>query len=306
MDAKALRGNLLLFTAALVWGATFVAQRQGMDHMGPLTFSGVRFLAGALCLLPLAMMARRRGFLKAAIAGRPWLPLWGSLLSGTLMALGINFQQVGLVWTTAGKAGFITGLYVVIVPVFGLFWKQRPGPGVWVGAPLAAAGLYFLSVTGGFTLAKGDGWVLVCAFAWAFQVLAVGWLSPRMDSFVLAFGQALVCAAWSLALAFVLEDPTLASLKAAWFPLAFGSIASVAVGFTLQVIGQRDAPPAHAAIILQLESVFAALAGWAILGEIMGDRALLGAGLMMTGMVTAQVWTARDKARSRAAARRGV
>ncbi len=295
MNTRILRANLLLFTAAVVWGTTFVAQRIGMDYVGPLTYSGVRFAMGSLFLLPFVLRRRNLGAMTPNGTHGKWLPVWGGCLAGAAMAAGINLQQVGLVYTTAGKAGFITGLYVVIVPILMLFWRQRPGLGAWIGASLGAAGLYLMSVTEGFSLAPGDAWVLACAFVWACHVLIVGWLSPKMDSYILAFGQASVCALISLAVAVFTEDITLAGLKAAWLCLLYGGIMSVGVGFTLQVVGQKDSPPAHAAIILQLEAVVAALSGWIILNETMSSRALLGAGLMLAGMLLAQLWALRKQ-----------
>ncbi|MEW5725978.1 MAG: DMT family transporter [Thermodesulfobacteriota bacterium] len=286
---RILRANTLLFLAAVVWGCTFVAQRAGMDHLGPLGFTGLRFTLGALCLLPLAWLRRRVPPPDFLSAGK-WTWLWGGGLAGVIMFAGINLQQIGLVQTTAGNGGFITGLYVVIVPLMGLLWASRPGLGVWTGAVLGAVGLYLLSVTKGFRLTPGDGWVLACAFVWAIHVWILGWLSPRMDSCVLAFGQAAVCAVLSWIAALLWEEMTWAGVVAAWLPLLWGGFMSVAVGFTLQVMGQKDSPPAHAAIILSLESVVAAVSGRLLLQESMTSRALLGAGLMLAGMLIAQLW----------------
>jgi len=297
MEKKVFKANIFLFLAALVWGVTFVAQRAGMDHLGPFTYSGVRFALGALFLAPLAWRGYKLDSLRPFRPGGKWIVVWGGVLAGLAMAAGINFQQAGLVYTTAGKAGFITGLYVIIVPILGLFWSQRPGLGVWIGAPLAAVGLYFMSVTEGFSLAPGDALVLVCAFAWAGHILVLGWLSPRMNPYVLACGQAAVCSFLSLTIAAFTEDFSLPALWAARVPILWGSVMSVGIGFTLQVLGQKDSPPAHAAIIMQLEAVFAGLSGWLILGEIMSFRAVFGAGLMLAGMLTAQIWAWKQPAR---------
>jgi drug/metabolite transporter (DMT)-like permease len=290
MDSRIIRANLLLFTAAAVWGGTFVAQRMGMEHLGPLSYSGIRFLIGALALAPLAWIQKSKppaDFLKAG--SRPWL--WGSLVIGSVLFLGINLQQKGLVTTTAGNAGFITGLYVVIVPILGLLWGHRAGAGVWLGVAMGAAGLYLLSVTETFTLAPGDAWVMACAVVWAGHVWLIGWLSPRVQTAVLAFGQAAVCGVFSLGVSFIAgETITLEAMKAAWGALLWGGFMSVGVGFTLQVAGQKDSPPTHAAIILSLEAVVAALAGWLVLGESLTRRSLIGAGLMLTGMLVAQLW----------------
>jgi len=290
-NLQALKGNMFLFLAAFAWGTTFVVQRTAMDHMGPFFYSGLRFLLGSIFLLPIALYRvrnRRPSEWQREKLGK-WLPLWGSCLAGLLICLGINLQQTGLIYTTAGNAGFITGLYVVIVPFLGIFFGFRISLGVWIGAPLAAIGLYLLSVTQGFTLTPGDAWILASAFVWAVQVLTVGLLSPKIDSIVLAFGQSFVCAVLSLILAVILEDTSLAAIRTAWFEIAFGGIISVGVGFTLQVVGQKYSPPSYAAIILQLEAVIAALAGWFFLNEIMSSRALAGAVLMLFGMLIAQM-----------------
>jgi len=290
-NLQVFKGNLFLFLAALAWGTTFVAQKTAMENMGPFLYSGLRFLLGSLFLLPMALYrirGNRASHWQREKLGR-WLPVWGSCLTGTLICLGINLQQIGLVYTTAGNAGFITGLYVVIVPFLGVLFGFPIGLGVWLGAPLAAAGLYLLSATGGITLAPGDAWVLASAFVWAVQVLTLGMLSPKTDSVVLAFGQSLVCAVLSLALAFFVEDIHSAALLSSWFEIAYGGIISVGIGFTLQVIGQKYSPPSHAAIIMQFEAVFAAVAGWVFLNEIMTSRTLAGAGLMLLGMLIVQM-----------------
>ena len=296
MNHHVLKANALLLVACLAWGTTFVAQRVGMDFMGPFLYTGMRFSIGALCLAPWAWYGhkKRRRTLSAGKnpAERP--PWWGILLAGGLLCAGINLQQIGLIYTTAGKAAFITGLYVVIVPLLGLFGAQKPeGPGLWIAVPMAAIGLYLLSVTEAFRLSPGDGWVLACAFAWAGQILFLGWLSPKMNSFVLAFGQSFICAVLSLSIALIVEEVRLSVLLSGLVPVLYGGIVSVGIGFTFQVIAQKDAPPAHAAIIFQFEAVVAAVSGWFILGETMGLRALAGAVLMFASMLVAQLWGAK-------------
>jgi drug/metabolite transporter (DMT)-like permease len=296
MNPKTLRANVLLFVASLLWGTTFVAQRMGMDHMGPFLFSSLRFALGASILAPLAWREIKRGAPIYRNCPSKWQPFWGVFLAGCLLCGGINLQQIGLVHTTAAKAGFITGLYVIIVPLLGLFFGQKPGLGLWIGAPLAVIGLYLLSVRHHFQLARGDGWVLACAFAWSGQILYLGWLSPKINSFFLAFGQSLVCAVLSLLMALFFEKNLVVPSWNALGPVVYGGIMSVGIGFTLQIIGQKASPPAHAAIIFQLEAVVAALSGWIVLGETMGGRDLSGAALMVAGMLTAQLWTTGKKA----------
>jgi len=195
------------------------------------------------------------------------------------------------VYTTAGKAGFITGLYVIIVPLMGLFLGQWPGWGGWVGACLATIGLYLLSMTEALTFAPGDLWILFGAFFWAAHVLALSWLSPRMERLKLACTQYAVCSSLSLLGAYFTETITLDGIKGAIIPILYGGILSVGIAYTLQVVAQRHAPPIHAAIILSLEAVFAALAGWLILGEMLSLRGLIGCALMFTGMLSALLWS---------------
>ncbi|MBW2340408.1 MAG: DMT family transporter [Deltaproteobacteria bacterium] len=289
MNQRVYRADSLLLVAAIIWGSAFVAQRVGMSHVGPLTFNGIRFALGAMVLLPLI----RRRDPESEVEGGPaqhsmvWPTVGGGALVGLVLFVAATLQQVGLVYTTAGKAGFITGLYVIIVPLLGLFWGHRPGWGGWLGAGLATVGLYLLSVTGTFTFAPGDLWELFGALFWATHVLLLSWLSPRMDGIRLACGQYAVCSLLSLIVAGFTEAFTLDGLHGALIPILYGGILSVGVAYTLQVVAQRDAPPTHAAIILSLEAVFAALAGWLILDEMLSLRGLIGCILMFSGMLTA-------------------
>lgn len=284
MRPEALKADGLLLLTAAIWGAAFVAQRAGMEHLGPMAFNGIRFALGALALLPLAMRS-------AGGPAEPYTPrgaLLAALAAGLVLFLGASFQQWGMVYTTAGKGGFITGLYVILVPIFGLFLGQRPGAGCWLGAVLAVAGLYLLSVSGDFTMEWGDVLVLVSAVFWSAHVLVVGAVSRRMNPVRFACAQYSICAVLSLAAALALEETTLAGVMGAAIPILYGGLMSVGVAYTLQVVAQRDAHPAHAAILLSLEGVFAALAGWVLLDETIPLRGLLGCVLMLAGMLAAQ------------------
>ena len=291
MQSRVVRANIFLFITAAVWGSGFVAQRSGMEYVGPMTFNAVRFAIGALSLVPLVIWSSRRGPAPATdVAASPRQAVLGAMLAGSVLFLGVALQQIGLIHTTAGKAGFITGLYVVLVPFLGLFIGQRPGLGGGVGAAAAALGLYLLSVTADFSLAQGDAWVLASAVFWAVHVHVLGKLSPRMDCIKLAFGQFAFCSLIHFVAAFATEDITLASIAEGWFPIVYGGIMPVGVAYTLQVVAQKDAPPTHAAVILSLEAVFAALGGWLVLGESMSTRGGLGCALMLTGMLITQLW----------------
>ena len=292
MTYATLKSDTLLMLTATIWGFAFVAQRVGMDFVGPFTFNGVRFALGSLSLLPLLFFSRRQRSKIDSIRPHPSTKqvLWGGCLAGIALYLGASLQQVGIVYTTAGKAGFITGLYVVIVPILGLLWRQRPGTGTWVGAFLAVVGLYLLSVTETLVIAFGDSLVLVGAFFWAGHVLLLGWLSPKVNPLMLAFLQFAVCSLLSLVTALFTEIITLQAIRQAGLPIFYGGVFSVGIAYTLQVVAQRKARPAHAAIILSLESAFAALGGWLILGEVLSLRGLMGCLLMLAGMLFSQLW----------------
>ena len=292
MNIQTVKSNTLLLITAAIWGFAFVAQRVGMDYLGPFTFNAARFILGSLSLLPLLLISRDQRPASENIMPRPgWkLVVFGGFSAGFLLFMGMSLQQVGLVYTTAGKAGFITSLYVVLVPILALFWKQSTNPGTWIGAVLAAIGLYFLSVTESFTVEFGDLLEFLCAFFWAGQVLMIGWLSPRIQSVKLAFTQFAVCAILSLLVAVGFEEISWNALVQATWPILYGGIMSSGVAFTFQVIGQRHTHPAHASIIMSLEAVFAALGGWLLLNEMLSMRGLLGCGLMLGGMLISQLW----------------
>lgn len=292
MKAATFKSDALLLLTAAIWGFAFVAQRMGMDHVGPFTYSGVRFALGALTLAPLLLAGRRSSDdFFAPMSSREFV-CGGGLLGGVLFAA-VSLQQMSLLYTTAGKAGFITGLYVVIVPILGLFWGQRPSAGTWAGAGLAAAGLYLLSVTADFRIEYGDGLVLASAFFWGLQVLMVAWLSPRTRPVSLAFYQFSVCALLSLIGAVLFESWRWAAVAAAAGPILYGGVLSVGVAYTLQVVAQRDAHPAHASILMSLEAVFAVFGGWMLLGETLSQRGLAGCALMLAGMLLSQLWVVR-------------
>jgi len=303
VNTRAFRSDILLFITAAIWGLAFVAQRVGMDHVGPLTYNGVRFALGALALVPLVMRMEKGRTTTAIAAGadKKRLAIGGGLL-GLALFCGATLQQMGLAEpqlaamgfaaSTAGKAGFITGLYVVFVPIFGLLLAQRTGWGTWVGAGFAVIGMYLLSVTTDMTISFGDALVLVSALFWAGHVLLIGKLSPGMDAVdavKLSTVQFAICAVLSLIGAVATEEITLVGLQGAALPIAYGGIMSVGIAYTLQVVAQRDAKPAHAAIILSLEAVFAAIGGWMLLGEVLTVRALIGCGLMLAGMLLSQL-----------------
>ncbi|MCG9746220.1 DMT family transporter [Shewanella sp. Isolate8] len=280
----------MLLLAAAIWGFGFVAQRLGMESLEPFAFNGLRFVIGALSLLPLIWFLQRRGRLKG-VKDSGFLPraLLGSSICGGILFIAASFQQVGLLYTTAANAGFITGLYIVLVPVLGLLLKHSTGSNTWIGCAVAAVGLYFLSVGENFSVTYGDSLQLIGALFWAMHILAVDHFTSRVAPVVLACGQFLVCALASFLVSLVLETTTMAGVQQAWAALAYAGLVSVGVAYTLQVLAQKHAHPAHAAIILSLETVFAAIGGILFLGESLSGRALFGCSLMLLGMLISQL-----------------
>ncbi|MFH1446031.1 MAG: DMT family transporter [Chloroflexota bacterium] len=279
----------MLLTAA-IWGFAFVAQRAGMTYMGPFTFNAVRFLLGGSTLLGVACLFKKQ--LKFGGEDKIYKSrtlFLGGIFTGLVLFGGASLQQMGLVGTTAGKAGFITGLYVVLVPIMGLLIGRKTSWLNWTGAVLAVIGLYLLSVREGFSISPYDLVVLMGAMLWAVHVHLIAYFSPKVGALRLAIFQFLVCGILSLSAAIIFENPALEGLRNGWLPLLYGSFLSVGLAHTLQIVVQRKTAPSHAAIIMSLESMFAALGGWLILGESLGERGLLGAGLMLAGMLVSQL-----------------
>ncbi len=297
MKSATFRADAILLLAAAIWGTGFVAQRAGMAYVGPMTFTALRLAIGALVLVPLICKrrssSRRRNEASGAESGAG-STLRRGLLAGTVMFVAIGLQQIGLVHTTAGKAGFITGLYVVFVPMIGILVGQRINLATWCGAALATAGLYFLSVAGQIAINPGDLFVLASAVVWAGHVQVIGWLSPKTDSVRLAAMQFSTGAVLGLVAAMLTEEITFTRILACKWWILYGGVFPVAIAFTLQIKGQRDAPPAHAAILMSLETVFAAGTGWLVLGETLGNREFIGCALMLAGMLVSQMGRRND------------
>jgi drug/metabolite transporter (DMT)-like permease len=285
-----IKSNLILLLAAAIWGFAFVAQRVGMENVGPFTFNGVRFLLGSLSLIPLILYFRDDSQtlhkeLKSAV-----LP---GLLAGTVLFIGASLQQLGLIYTTAGKAAFVTCLYIVLVPVLGIFLRQKVGKGTWLGCILAVMGLYFLCIKESSSIQIGDLLELSGALFWSFHILIIGYFSRRVDVLKLSCFQCITCSVLSLATAIITETIAISGILAAAIPILYGGICSVGIAYTLQVVGQKNAPPAHAAIILSMETVFAVIGGFLLLGERMGTQEIAGCILMFAGMLVSQLQSLR-------------
>ena len=300
MVKKTASWDLLLLVTAVIWGFAFVAQRVGMDYMGPYAFNGIRFALGAFSLVPFIIWQSRKQPAKDIKKPPKNLLIIGGLAAGVLVFFGASFQQVGLMSTTAGNAGFITGLYMVIVPVMGLAIGQRTNKGTIIGITLAVFGLYFLSVTEDFTIAWGDVLVLIGAFFWAAQVLVISYFSPKLDSLKLAFLEFLICSILSMIVALAIETITWEGISGAAVPLLYGGLASVGVAYTIQVFAQKKTHPSHASIIMGMEAVFAVIGGWMFLNEMLSFRGFIGCGLMLAGMIISQLWgMKREKSQKR-------
>ncbi|MDB5979346.1 MAG: transrane protein [Pseudomonas sp.] len=295
MRRQALRADILMLITAMIWGSGFVAQTSGMAHIGPYLYTGLRFALGSLCLLPLIL---RGPATVEAVKPEPFLTqglLLGGLVMGLALATGINLQQVGLLFTSVTNAGFITGLYVIVVPLLGLLLGHKTGMGTWLGAGLAVAGMFLLSVGDNFHVAPGDWLQLIGAFVWGGHVILVGIFASRHDPIRLAFLQFVTCSVVSLILALIFEDIHLPSIIAAAPAILYGGVVAVGIGYTLQVIAQKDAIASHAAIILSLEAVFAAIAGALLLNESLQLKGYFGCALMLAGMLLAQLWPSSDQ-----------
>ncbi len=278
----------LLLVTAMIWGFAFAAQRSGMRDMGPFAYSAARFALGTLSLLPLLALRKRPR--PASRRPLPARAAW-TALAGLVLFLGVNFQQLGLVRTTAANAGFITTLYVILVPLAGLFLGRSPGARAWAGAGLAVAGLYVLGFQEGFTMAPGDLLELVGALFWTIHILLINRLVTRMDALEIAVGQVVTCSVLSLAVALVREPAPFRGLVPAAIPILVGGLLSIGVAYTLQIVAQKTAHPAHASIILSMEALFAGIGGVLFLREPLTGRLVSGGLLMLAGMALSQSGT---------------
>ena len=300
MSTKYIKSDLLLLLTGAIWGLAFVAQRIGMEHIGPHLFNGLRFGLGSLFLLPFLFSKTKRNTKNRtphAIKTENKYILLGGSIVGIILFIAAALQQIGMIYTTAGNGGFITGLYVILVPIFGLLIKQKTNLGTWTGTILAVIGLYFLSVTDQLSISKGDLFVFSSAIFWAIHVLTISWLAPKVESLKLAIFQFSICAVLSLITAIITEEIELNSIIEATPAILYGGIMSVGVAYTLQIVAQKKAPPAHAAILLSLEGVFAVIGGLLVLGETMSLRGYIGCLLILTGMLLSQLYTFIKKLR---------
>lgn len=297
---KGIFTSFLLLLTAMIWGMGFVAQSSAMDFVPPYLFNFLRFLLAVIFLSPLYYFVKKRkgtnlldtqNLQKHGLADGAGFfhSVWfAGLVAGFILFVGSALQQVGIIYTSVANAGFITSLYIVMVPVLGIFLRQKIGLQIWLGVILASFGLYFLSIEDSLTLSKGDFLQLVGALFWALHVISIGYYSPRFDALFLSLLQFATAGILSLIVALVMEDINFAFILDGWLPIFYAGVISTGVGFTLQVVAQKRAGAAQAAILLSTEALFAALGAWLILGETMTERKIFGASLMFIAFLLAQ------------------
>ncbi len=287
MKDKMFFSELLLLITAAIWGFAFVAQRVGMNFLKPFTYNGIRFLLGALTLIPV-LFVFKSGLKKIYITLKDF---YGIIITGIVLFIASNLQQIGIVYTTAGNAGFITGLYVIIVPLFSVILKKKTPLIFFVSAIFSLTGLYFLSMEGRFEINKGDLIVAIGSFFWAIHIMIISYYSKKINNLILAIGQFFVCGALSIITAFLFEiegKQIIKNIIDAKYPILYGGILSISVAYTLQIFGQKKAHPVVASIIMSLEALFAFLGGVLILKESLGLYRIVGAILMLGSMILAQ------------------
>lgn len=281
----------MLLLTAFIWGTAFVAQSVGMDYLEPFTFNGVRCLIGAIALLPCIWFFNRGKEKENKIndenAKRDLIK--GGIACGILLFAASSLQQIGLVYTAAGKAGFITAFYIVLVPVFGIFLHKKIGWKVWTAVAIALAGLYFLCIPEAFTIGVGDIYVLLCALIFSVHILVVDHYAPKVDGVKLSCIQFLVAGIVSIPFMLILESPKMGNMMTSWFPLIYAGVFSCGIAYTLQILGQKNVNPAIASLILSLESCFSVLSGWVILGERLSARETIGCIMMFAAIILAQI-----------------
>lgn len=305
MKKTQMRNSLLLLLTAVIWGVAFVAQSVGMDYVGAFTFNCVRSIIGGLVLIPCIVFLKNLKYKEMGGQGKlsvkeslqvTRVELVGGICCGVALFAASNFQQFGISYTTVGKAGFITALYVVIVPIMGLFFKKKVSFVIWISVVLSVVGLYLLCMTeNSFSLAFGDLLVLICALLFSVHILVIDYFSPKGDGVIISCIQFFVSGILSGVMMFLFETPRAEGILAAWMPILYAGVLSCGVAYTLQIVGQKDMNPTVASLILCLESVVSALAGWLILGQALNAREMAGCFLMFFAIVLAQLPAAQKQ-----------
>ena len=291
---KKMRGNLMLLVTALIWGTAFVAQSAGMDHVEPFTYNGIRTLIGGLVLIPVILFFDRIKPAEQRLSAEEQKTVTrnsviGGVFCGLFLFVASSFQQFGISMTTAGKAGFITALYIVLVPIAGLFLKKKAPRAIWLSVALAVAGLYFLSINEEFHITQGDFLMLLCALCFTGHIMVIDHFTQRVNGIELSCMQFLFCALLSGGGMVLTETPTWAGIVSCAIPLLYVGILSSGVAYTLQILAQKGSNPTVVSLLMSLESVFATVFGALILHEMMSGREIFGCGLMLVAVVLAQL-----------------
>lgn len=281
-----MKGSLALLLATVIWGSTFVAQSVGVEHIGPFTFLTVRCFLAVATLLPMIALQNRKNFLNALKNKKLWR---SGIPCGIALFVGATLQQMGLLYTTAGKGGFITAMYIVLVPIFGLLVHRKPPKTALLSVAIAAVGLYCISGAGITSINIGDVLMLLCAGAFAVQILLIDRLSPGVDSVALNMVQSLVCALICSVFMLIFEEPKMDMILISWFPLVYAGVLSMGIAYTLQIVGQKKLEPTTASLLMSFESVFAALSGWLLLNESLSWIELLGCVLVLGAILLSQI-----------------
>lgn len=291
INTKKLRGNILLLITALIWGTTFVAQSEGTAHIGPFTFNCMRSLISFIVLIPVVLIMNKSDK-KDSLALKSKFTktlLLGGISCGAAMFIGSTFQQTGISYTTAGKAGFITALYIVIVPLTGIFFKKKVPVFVWISVVIAVAGMYLLCIKEGFAIGKGDLLVFFCALGFTAHILVIDYFSNKADCVMMSCIQFLMNGILSGIMMLIFEKPDISSIIQCAFPILYAGLLSGAIGYTLQIVAQKDTDPTVASLLMSLESVFAALSGWLILHEVLTLKEFIGCMLIFAAVILAQI-----------------
>jgi drug/metabolite transporter (DMT)-like permease len=279
-------GTLSIALATVIWGSAFVAQSVGMEHIGPFTFLAVRGALAVATLLSMIALQNRGKFMNILTDKRLWQ---AGIPCGIALFIATGLQQVGLLYTTAGKGGFITAMYIILVPVFGLFVHRKPPKTALLSVVIATMGLYFISGAGMTSINLGDILMLLCAAAFAVQILLIDRFSPELDSMALNMAQCLVCSLLCGIFTLLFEQPEAANIVDCWLPLAYAGVLSMGIAYTLQIVGQKKLEPTTASLLMSFESVFAVLSGWIILGETLSMTEFLGCALVLAGIFLTQI-----------------
>lgn len=292
---KAFKGEIFLLITALIWGTAFVAQSMGMDYIGPFTFNASRSFVGALAIYIIIVISKYFNKKNKIEEVNNKLYIKGGIICGIILFGASGFQQVGMQYTTAGKAGFITTLYIIIVPIIGIFLKRKAGIKVWISVAIAVTGMYLLSIKDGFTIGSGDAYVLCCALVFSFHIITVDKYSSITNVVKMSCVQLIVCGTISLITAMIFENISISSISEAIGPILYTGVMSSGIAYTCQMIGQKYTKPSVSSLIMSLESVFAALGGWIILSETLSAKELTGCILVFCAVIIAQIPEARKQ-----------